>query len=339
MVLRAAWELPFDVPVSLLRVAELAVVLATDGTLVAFDGEGRVRWSAPTGGARTVVVSDGVVATLGRGALGRFTLTGRDLNRGEIRWATSVVARRTTRLFASEGRIHATLSRHGRFLLETYRSLDGVATDALPLDRRRAMVAVDGRRVWTRDELGLSEHNRTRGRVHTTPIEDGPMTEAGPWLVTSIGATVVGVRGGEVVWQTSLGSRDLTSVGLADGLEDDDEPDIWEAEPGRPTIVGGHAYIADLSGRLHSLALSTGVRRWTVLSRHYPSARRPARVACLNARVVWPASDELLYLVDDTDGSILDAFELPLPFEGSVEAWGELVLLPYPDRVRAYRVG
>lgn len=341
MALHAAWELPLDAPVPLVRVTPpVAVALAADGTLLAFDPEGRIRWSAPTGGARAMAISGDVVVTLGSGAGGRFTLTGRDLGRGGIRWATSVVARRMTRLFASEGVVHATLSRDGRFLLETYRAADGAVTGTRALDRRRGMVALDGRRAWTRDERGLSEHDLRSGEVREVRLEDGPMTEAGPWLVTSVGASVVGVRGGAVVWRTPLGERDLTEVGRADGLEDDDEePDVWEAELGRPTIAGDRVYVADLSGRLHSLALDTGALRWTAHSEHYPSAERPARVASLDHGVVWPSSDEMLYLVEDSDGSIRDALELPFPFEGTAEAWGPLVLLPGPDGIRAYRVG
>ncbi len=338
MPLRSAWHLPLPSPANLVRVAELGVALAADGTVLAFDQDGEVHWSARTGGARALAVSDGVVVTLGGGVGGRFTLTGRGLHDGTIQWATSVPARRMTRLFAGDGIIHGTLARSGRFVLESYQATDGATLGALPLDRRRAMVALDGRRVWTRDADGLTEHDRAHGTSRQVSLADGPMTEAGPWLVTSVGDTVLAVRDGAVLWRTRLSERDLTEVGLADGLDDDGEADLWDAEPGRPTIAGDHVYVADLSGRLHCLALTDGTLRWTALSRHYPSAAAPARVATAKGVVVWPGSDEVLYLVAENDGAILDSAELPFPFEGAVETWGPVALLPCADGVRAYRV-
>lgn len=285
-----------------------------------------------------MVVGASTVVTLGGGVGGRWTLTGRALRSGDVLWAKSIPARRITRLFADgKGALFATMARDGRFQLERYRESDGEAFGAMDLDRRRAIVSGDGQRIWTRDAEGLTLHRWGAPSQSFEVLGNGPMTAHGEWLI-STGAEVTAIRGETIAWRAPGASRDLTAVAAADGLDDDDEDDIWDADLGRAAIADEDVLVADRNGLLHAFDLRSGKRRWTAESEHYPSAEGVAIPAALDAHVFFPASDETLYLVDRSTGAGLAHVELSGPFAGAAHRLEDVVVLA-DDGLSAFAAG
>ena len=167
---------------------------------------------------------------------------------------------------------------------------------------------------------------------------NGFMLEVDDGLVLGAGSRVMRVVRGEVSWVRQIAPRDLTSVAAADGLGDD--RDVWPAELGRLVRFGSRVVVPALNGSLHALELATGEPAWTAQSAHYPSARKVAAPAPITVdgreHVLFPASDEELYLVDD-EGGVHARHELPLPFEHVAVPMGTTVVLPFSG-LRGYVV-
>ncbi|HJK91674.1 MAG TPA: PQQ-binding-like beta-propeller repeat protein, partial [Polyangiaceae bacterium LLY-WYZ-15_(1-7)] len=336
MKLELAWHLEPHTPLRFARAAgDALVALSRAGALLCFalgEDAPRLRWRT-VGGARAFALAGGhVVAAEGRRGRG-WQLVGYGLLDGAPRWRRQLEAGRVARVFAAGERAHATLSREGRFVLESVRVEDGASLGVRPLDRRRAMVAADGARAWTRDADGVTEHALGGAvRRETALAANGPMSERGPLLVTSVGDAVVAVREGAPIWRTPLPARDLREVAERDGvLDEEDEEDVWEAEPGRAALGEALAWVPDMNGSLHALDLASGALRWTAHSAHYPSSDAVAVPCTLGAHVAWPASDEHLYLVDAGTGAVQARLDLEAPFEGAA--------LALPDEVVALADG
>lgn len=339
-MIEPAWDLLGDIAFETARVREhLVAAIGRGGETALVDADGNLRWStdatypaaAMTLGARHVVTAH---------HQDRWRLRATD-HAGAVAWEVELDAARVARLFSDgRGRVLVLLNRDGRFRVDIHREDDGHRTHTRALDRRRAVADPHGRFVWTRDASGASGHDLPRGTHTSVALDgDGPMTACKDRLLTVTGDALACFRGDEVDWETRVPGRDLTELARQDGLADAGEEDFWEPELGRPIQAGELACVADLNGQLHAFELATGTSAWTFASAHYPSSLGVAMPAFTGEHILFPASDEHLYLVD-MQGEQRDALDLGFPFEGpAVPVPGEsLVILPC-NGLRAFRVG
>lgn len=275
------------------------------------------------------------------GRLGdRLRLVARSLSDGSPAWQVPIEAKRVGRIFANDkGRIFLAVHQAGRLGLEIRNQEDGELLDTLRLTRRRLMVSRNGAWAWTRDREGITELQLvTREKRETHVGSNGFMVEVEDGLVIGAGSRVLRLARGTVRWVAEIPSRDLSAVAAADGLGD--EEDVWDPDLGRLVRFGSHVVVGALNGSLHALDLETGQRAWTVESAHYPGARRVAAPAPITfderEHLLFPASDEELYLVDD-EGGVHARHELPLPFENVAVSMGATVVLPFSG-LRGYVV-
>ncbi len=270
----------------------------------------------------------------------QLRLQARGLHDGNPAWDVQVEAKRVGRVFANhKGRIFVAVHQAGRLALEIRSQADGSLIDTKRLERRRLMVSNNGAYAWTRDAEGITELQLVTGESRQTHLgANGFMLEVEDGLLVGAGPRILRLQGGNIRWVRELPARDLTEVAAADGLGD--EQDIWEPQLGRIVRFGSLVVVPDLNGSLHALDVDTGELRWTVSSAHYPSAQRVAAPATITFEdteyLLFPASDEELYLVDDK-GEVHARHELPLPFENVAVSTASTVVLPFVG-LRGYSI-
>lgn len=352
MTLTRAWSFPA------VEGAAFEIVHVRGRTGVAFDPDsgallqldledGGVRWRVDPssdpgddGRAQACAVGPKHVLTSHHEGDKRWRLDARRLEDGAPAWSLPVEAGRVGRLFANERSFFAFANVEGLFVLLPIPMADPKLAKARPLDRRRGLVGPDGRHAWTRDRAGLSELDILTGERVTHRLPANGVMSAGPGcLMTTVAANgLTFFRDGARPWSVRFGPRDLGPVAARDGVGDEGEEDVWNANLGRGVIDGDDAFVPDLSGALHRVVLADGRVRWTAEAAHYPSSQRCAMPAAVGERVLWAASDEHLYEVHRGSGRVLDAVDLGAPFERIVGACPELDLAIVPG-VAAYRVG
>ena len=323
---------------------ERVYALGANSELTAVDvgeGEAAIAWRHEPSAlsVRAFAVGEDHLFAAGRKG-DRLRLVARSLHDGSPVWDVQVEAKRVGRIFANDrGRIFLAVHQAGKLGLEVRRQEDGELLDTLRLTRRRLMVSRNGAYAWTRDLEGITELQLvTREKRETHLGANGFMLEVEDGLVLGAGARVLRLEQGKVRWMREIPARDLTSVAKADGLGE--EEDIWEPDPGRPVRFGNRVVVPVLNGSLHAFDLETGNEAWVVESVHYPSAQRVAAPATIEVEgrelLIFPASDEELYLVDD-EGGVHARHELPLPFENVAVSTGSTVVLPFSG-LRGYVV-
>ena len=315
--------------------------LGAASELIAVDvREARVLWRHPAGALsiRAFALGEHLFAAGRRDE--QLRLLALDPTTGEVAWDVRIEARRVGRVFTNDrGRVFVAVHQAGRLALEVRAQEDGALIDTVRLERSRLMVSRNGAYAWTRDSEGITELQLITGEVRKTHLgANGFMLEVDDGLVLGVGTRVVRLAQGEVRWMQEVPPRDLTPVAIADGLGD--ERDVWDAELGRPVRFGSRVVVPALNGTLHAFDLATGQPGWTVESAHYPSARRVAAPATIDVagreHLIFPASDEELYLVDD-EGGVHARHELPLPFENVALGVGSTAVLPFAG-LRGYVV-
>lgn len=339
-MIEPAWHVLGDLSFEIARVRDrLVAALGRGGETALLDLEGSVRWCTDTAyPAAAMTLGERNVVTAHH--QDRWRLRATD-HRGAIAWEIPLDAVRVARLFSDgRGRVLVLLNRDGQFRVDVHREDDGQRIHTSALDRRRAVTDPRCRFVWTRDASGATAHDLPKGTRSAVPFDgDGPMTALGDSLLTVTGDALACVRGGEINWETRVPGRDLTELAQRDGLADEGEEDFWEPELGRPIQAGDLACVADLAGQLHAFELATGTSAWTFASDHYPSSLAVAMPAFTGSYVLFPATDEHLYLLG-LDGEPLASFDLGVPFDGPAVPVADesLVILP-SNGLRAFRLG
>ena len=254
---------------------------------------------------------------------------------GDVIWHETLTARSATRIFAAgRAKVWVTLARFGQFILEERREADGKLLREHQLNRSRAIVT--GAKAWTRDDSGVSMLDLVTDQRHELRLEGhGPMTAERNDLYCVADNDICAVRDGELLWRYSVPTRDLSRIAALDGLPpDNNDDDVWEATPGRPTVWGDRLLVATLHGRLVCLDRQSGRLKWSIDSAHYPSSRRVSRPIGQSDHALWGASDETLNWVD-REGTLLASVELPQPIETELVPAGRGTVLCM-DRLAYY---
>lgn len=336
-----AWHLGAETSYSYARARDKRVyALGVTSELTCVE-DGTLAWQYGSGAFSIRAFALGEAHLIAAGRRGtQLRLQARGLADGNPVWDVQVEAKRVGRVFANtKGRIFLAVHQAGRLALEIRSQADGSLIDTKRLERRRLMVSRNGAYAWTRDAEGITELQLVTGESRQTHLgANGFMVEVEDGLIVGAGARVLRLQGGKVQWVQELPARDLTQVAAADDLGD--EEDIWEPQLGRIVRFGSLVVVPDLNGSLHALDVDTGERRWTMYSAHYPSAQSVAAPAPIEFKdteyLLFPASDEELYLVDDK-GEVHARHELPLPFENVAVSTGSTVVLPFVG-LRGYAV-
>ena len=324
------WSTPTEAPI-LLRSGkvggtDLVALIAKSGAAYLVNGEGQSIAIFPNLAARHVALGNERAFFTCRP--GRLLAIGLD---GQAAWDVDLESKAVGRIFAGHrDDVVVLLSRRKKFLMERYAQADGTFLETRPIERRRALLSQDRRRLWMRDRIGITSLRVDGfGVTRVSLTGNGAVGESGDVAVTPVGQNELAcVAGHDLRWQVRVDGRDLRPVVLADGL-DADEDEYENAHLGRPVLDRDQVLVPDLNGVLHCFDLGTGALRWRFEGDHYPSAERVPTPLRLGERIGYVGTDEMLYLLA-RDGTCVAKHELagppladPVPMNGGLVVYSE----------------
>jgi outer membrane protein assembly factor BamB len=249
------------------------------------DARGHVHWEHEIEGAVRDVASDARFVHVHAASADADWIQVLDAHTGKHLWRVNLAGAPTARLRVSRpGRVSTASGRH--------------------------VVELDSElRMWSMD---VEATELPQGRVVSAEVDaDGATAVIAEAWVRRID------REGAVIWHTECPGRALP----AEGDEDTElePPDLGPLLHDRQL---GAYLVCDLNGSLHCIGSRKGELRWSARGLAYPTAQTVGRAAVLRAdvgtAVGFPGADENLYLVDPSDGHLLDRYPWPGPIESEL---------------------